>query len=205
MPELMHQLVFNIFSDKEEGIYHRFRDFRDKVFAPFCIFLARLGVKPDNLSYFSLFLAIPVVFFLASVPWISFLFLALSVIADMLDGCLARCQHHLSQRGSLLDIGCDHAVFLIVMFSFIFFQMTSPFWMSLYLVNYTILLFMVLTMRSLQLHVIPVIRSKFYIYLVFLIWLITGYNYFDPVLVFFSIYMIITNVFLFHKLRCSLS
>lgn len=189
----------------EEPIYERFQRMRDRFFAPVCGLLTKIGVKPDHLSYFNLLLIVPFAYFLHSSPFLSLGVLLLSLLADALDGCLARHQKISSQRGALLDIAADHAFFMGVVLSLIFVRSIDGFWGAAYAVNYLILIFLVMLMRSLQMHVFPVFRSKYYLYLFWILFLFTGLGYLDIFLVFCTVYMFLTNLFLFHSFRWSIS
>jgi phosphatidylglycerophosphate synthase len=196
--------VFSIFSEEEEAGYLKFRDWRDRLFAPVTFFLARHGVSAIHLSITGLLMVLPFVFFFKSNPWMAFIFLLLNVFFDSLDGPLARRKGLPESGGSVIDFACDHLGFFVIFMTFFFYQLLSPFWGAIYLVNYSLMLSMVIFCRALKIRFFPVIRSKYYIFLIFFIWLVSGYNYFDPTLVFFSVYMAITNFFLFDRIRCSI-
>lgn len=200
-----HKFHFSTFSQIEEPFYERFQRMRDRFFAPVCVLLTKAGVKPDHLSYFNLLLLLPFAYFLHSSPFVSFGVLVASLLADALDGCLARHQQSSSQRGALLDIAADHTFFLGVVLSLIFVKTVDGFWGAAYAVNYLVLIFLVMLMRSLKMHVFPVFRSKYYFFFFWTVLLFTGLSYLDIFLVFCTVYMFLTNLFLFHSFRCSIS
>ncbi len=200
-----HKIHFSTFSNAEDSVYERLRDFRDRFWKPVCVFLTHLGVKPDHLSYLNLVMVFGFVYFLIDIPLISFFALLTSVILDSIDGSLARHQKVSSDKGSLLDIGMDHFVLMAVILTLIYTKAMDGFWGAAYAINYLVMIMHVLSMRALRLHVFPVVRSKYYLYLVWALFLFTGLNYLDVFLVFFSIYMFLTNLFLFRTFRCSLS
>ncbi len=199
-----HKLHLSTFSQAEDSFLSRFQRMRDVFFRPVSAFLTKIGVKANHLSYLTLLIMVPFVYFLNKNPLISFLAGLSTLILDALDGCLARYQKTESERGALLDIGVDHFVLFTVVLSLIYAKTIDGFWGAAYAVNYLLMISLVMAMRSLKLHVFPVVRSKYYLYLFWVIFIFTGLNYLDILLVFFSIYMFLTNLFLFHKLRCSL-
>lgn len=199
-----HKLHLSTFSQAEDSIYQRFQRMRDRFFKPVCAFLSKIGLKADHLSYFNLVLVVPFAYFLNKSPFISFGALVLSVIVDSLDGCLARYQKDENNAGALLDIAADHFVLFSFVLVLIYAKTIDGFWGAAYAVNYLLMITLVLGMRSLNLHVFPIVRSKYYLYLLWALFIFTGLSYMDIFLVFFSIYMFLTNLFLFHNLRCSL-
>jgi len=200
MPNVLTQ-----FSNVEDSYYQRFRQKRDLFFVPVCKILTALRFKAEYLSFLSLLLIIPFVLFFQTFPFLSFFSLLFSVVLDGLDGCLARYQHTESEKGALLDIAIDHTVFFCFILTLIFTKTIDGFWGSVYSLNYLLMVFFTIVLRAFKIHVFPLIRSKYYFYFLWAFFLFTGWNYFGIFLVFFSIYMVLTNIFLFEKLRCSLS
>lgn len=199
------KISFSIFSQEEDLTYSKFQGVRDRFFAPVCGVLTKVGVKPDHLSFLNLLLLVPFVFFAGLYPLISVVMLLVSLVLDSIDGCLARYQKINSAKGALLDIAVDHAFLFGVVLTLIYSQTVSGFWGAAYGLNYLLLVGLILAMRALKLQVFPVVRSKYYLYAFWIFFVFTGVNYLDIFLVFFTIYMFLTNLFLFYKLRCSLS
>ncbi|MCC7196764.1 CDP-alcohol phosphatidyltransferase family protein [Candidatus Peregrinibacteria bacterium] len=196
-------MKLNIFSKEEEHYYRAFQKFRDDLFLPVSKQLAAKGVKPDHLSYLGVLLIIPFVFFFASNPWLSAICLTLNVLLDCLDGPLARYTHTASDRGALVDLICDYGSFSAVFITIAYYGLMTPFWAALYFVQYALMLYLVTYCRRKNIRFFPVVRSKYYLYLMLLWLLVTGLNWFDPFLVLFGVYMTATNIFLFDSIRCS--
>jgi len=182
----------------------RWRNWRDGFFGPITDLLVRYGFSATHLSVAGLCMVLPFLFFFTFNPWLSFIFLLLNVFFDSLDGPLARKKGLPESNGSVIDFACDHIGFFAIFMTFFYYQLLSPFWGALYLVNYSILLSMVIFCRILKIKFFPVVRSKYYIFMIFFIWLVSGCNFFDAVLVFFTVYMVVTNFFLFDRIRCSI-
>ncbi len=200
-----HKIHLSTFSQIEDSTYERFQLMRDRFFEPVCSFFTKAGIKPNHLTFLNLLMVIPFIYFLSGSPIVSFFVLLLSVILDSLDGCLARYQKINSEKGALLDIGVDHFILFSVVLAFIFTKTIDGFWGAAYGLNYMLMIGLVMAMRSMKLHVFPIVRSKYYLYGLWALFIFTGLSYLDLFLVFFSIYMFLTNLFLFYKLRCSLS
>lgn len=201
MDEKIH---FSIFSQAEEPAYAWFQRARDRFFAPLCPVLTKVGIKADYLTYLNFLLATGLVYFFTTFPYVSLVFLLLSILFDSLDGCLARYQKSTTQRGALLDIAVDHWFLFVVVFTFVATKTVDGFWGGIYAFNYLLMIILVLILRSLNMHVFPIVRSKYYLYLFWIFFLFTGLNYLDVFLVFFTVYMFFTNLLLFNTLRCSL-
>ncbi len=200
----MHQTIF-FSNEKEEKVYLAIRHWRDKLLQPFCAVLAKRNVSPDTVSYCSLVMLLFFVYFFSFNPWISFLFLLANLFCDMLDGALARYTHRESLKGDLLDHAIDNVSFYFVMLTFIAFGMVNSFLGAVYLLNHLINVFLMVILNFMKVKYFFIIRSKNVFYLAFLIWLLSGMYLFDPLLVFFAIYLFISNLFLFQKLRWTLS
>jgi len=201
----MHKhLVFSIFAEDEDLYNSKLRKLRDKISAPLCRFFTKYGFKPNTLSYLGLLTTVPFVYFFGFHPGIAFIFILINVLFDSIDGPLARFQHRLSVKGAIIDVVCDYLSFFIIFLTFLYYGLLSPFWGAVYLLNYVVMLALVIFCRAMKITFFPVLRSKYYIYSVFLIWLITGSNFFDPFLVLCSVYMVVTNIFLFDRIRCSI-
>ena len=201
----MRKFAIHFFSEEEEGLYLKIRLWRDKFFQPLCVFLAQKKVTPNVLSFLGLLMMAFFVYFFRFNPWFSLLFLLLNLFFDSVDGVLARFLQQQSVRGDLLDHAFDQVSFFIAFLTFLSFQLIQPLWASVYLLNYVIMVFFTMILRSLQIKFFAVIHSKFFLYGTFLFWLLSGLNWFDPMVVFFSVYMIVTNIFLFYKLQWALS
>jgi phosphatidylglycerophosphate synthase len=198
-------IVFSIFSEEEDGSQKRWRDIRDRLSLPFCVFFEKYHISPDFLSYAGLAMVIPFIYFFGFNPGLALFFILLNLFFDSLDGPLARHMKTATMKGAVTDIMSDHLSFFAFFLTFLYYGLLNQFWGAAYILNYALMLFLVIICRGLRIKFFPVIRSKYYVYIVFIIWLFIGHNYFDPLLVLFSVYMAVTNFFLFERIKCSLS
>ena len=196
-------MKISIFSKEEEKYYRLFQKYRDSFFLPICKKFDEYGIQPDHLSYLGAFMIIPFVFFFASNPWLSAICLLFNVFLDSLDGPLARYSNKASDRGAIVDLLCDYGSFFAVFLTVAIYGLMTTFWALFYAIQYALMLLLVMYCRSKSIRFFPVVRSKYYLYLMFLWLLVSGINWFDPFLVLFSVYMTTTNIFLFDRIQCS--
>jgi len=192
---------FSIFSDDEEKVYLRWRTFKDIILKVPVAYLARLRVKADWLSWTGFLMVLPFIYFFKFNPWIAFIFILLNVLFDALDGTLARFYGRVTSKGKLMDIFWDNLSFLVFFMTVFYYGVFSYFWGAVYMGNYIVLLFLVAISSGMKIKVFPVIRSRLYFFGMLFIFLTSGFNFFDYFLVFFSVYMMITNFFLFQRIK----
>lgn len=200
MPLTLHK-----FSAQEERLFAPFKSWCARVTQPLNVMLQRWRVKPDTLSYLGVGMAVFFVYFFAFNPALALVFLLLNIFFDILDGAYARFLKAESAKGFLLDIFCDYVSFFLIFLTFLFYHFVPSFWGAIFLLNYVVMAFFTLILDSLQVALPYIIKAKYTLYVFFGVWLVTGYNFMDAVIVFFALYMVVSNLYLFHKLRCSLS
>jgi phosphatidylglycerophosphate synthase len=196
--------VLGILSEEEEKKYIYWRNVRDKLFLPLCKYLGRFNVSPNFLSYVGFLMVVLFIYFFPVNPWFSFLAILLNVLMDAIDGPYARYARKESFAGEVTDIACDYGSFVVIFLTILFYGLMNTFWAVLYLVSYLVMLALVFYSNKKKISFFTVFRSKYYFYGMLLFLLITGKNIFDPFLVFFSVYMIITNILLADRIRCSI-
>jgi len=192
------------FSADEQKMYLWFRNAKDRFLMPLSCFLAKRRIKPDMLSLSGLLMMPFFVYFFSYNPWIAFFFLILNLLFDGLDGSVARVLQTPSAKGEFTDKAVDYFCFAIVYLSFVYFGLLSPFWSAVLLLNYAVMQSLVIFGQMMDVKLFPILRPKLVIYLFFLIWLISGQNFFDPLLVLLSVYLFVSNYFIISKIRCSL-
>lgn len=100
----------------EEKIYTAGTELRNSAFKPLNRFLTALGIGADTVSYFGLFLMIVFVLVLPEHPMTAFWLLFGRMLADIVDGPLARFQHTDSDRGKFVDVLMDNLAFALFIF-----------------------------------------------------------------------------------------
>lgn len=203
---MSYGVKFNLFESGENRIYFFLKKIQEPVLRPAVLYLAKTGIKPASLSYLHFLMVVPFVLvfgFLAN-PWLAFIFVLAGLVLDMLDGSLARYLKTDSEQGAFIDVGCDYGFFFILAMTFLYFEVFNQFWGAVYLLNYSILLFLVIIAGLKKIKLFPHLRSKSFFYLLYFIWIISGANFFNQFLILFSVYMIFTNFFIFDRIKCSL-
>lgn len=171
---------------------------------PVAAFLHGKNIKPSTISLIGLLMVVPFIYFLPINGWVASVFILLSFFLDSVDGVLARFAKIESKEGEFIDHCFDYLSFFVIFLTFLANGLTNGFWSALYLLNYVIMLVFVIYCNGKNIKIFYVVKTKYIIYGLFLFYLIVGVNLFDPFLVFCSIYMIVTNLFLFDRIRCSL-
>ena len=135
----------------------------------------------------------------------SLIFIIIHLYCDILDGALARLQNSATRKGAFTDHVIDYSFFFLVLFGLMFFRYISPFIGAVYIVNYLLVLGFSVTLNTLKSDRLPyVFKSRWLIYLAFLILCFSGFNILDVVLMFFAMMMFFMNCLLFQRIRCSL-
>ena len=171
---------------------------------PLAQILMDSGVSPNALSYAGMAVMIPFVYFFAFNPWISFIFMLIHLFLDMFDGAVARNLKRNCVWGSMLDYTVDSLCFVVIFFTGLFYNLFSPFWGALFIFSYTLMHGFIMYMSMKKLHMFFIMKMRLWFYLFLLIWVATGQNFFDPFLVVATVYVIVTNCFLYNRIRCSL-
>lgn len=82
------------------------------------------------------------------------------LLLDALDGTLARLQGHANLRGAFLDTVADHTHLVVTCLSLLWWQWTSPFFTSLYLTAYLLVVVLLVAGNARGKPVtLPVLRS----------------------------------------------
>jgi len=95
-----------------QQVYSFFARLRTQLFRPLILPLVYFRLRPNWLSIFGLALVVPFFVLLPSQPVWAFVFLAVSLFVDLLDGPLARARGMSSDQGKKLDIFCDLGRFI---------------------------------------------------------------------------------------------
>jgi len=195
---------FGVLGENEESFYAGLKKKKDILLDPITSFLAKNRIKPVWVTALSFGMVLPFIYFFKFNPWISIIFLVLNVILDGLDGSLARRQGSATGSGAVIDTTSDNLSFIVIFFTLFYYGLFNTFWGALYICNYIGMLFLAIISRGMKIQVFPIIRSRLYFYMVLFFFLFTGQNYYDQFLVLFTAYMMVTNVFLFQRIKCSL-
>lgn len=190
--------------EEESGVYFFTRGIKELIFRPFMPYLADTRIKPESLSYLGVLVTLPFVYFFAYNPWIALFFLLGQFVFDMLDGALARYLNKQSERGAFIDMVCDYLSFFIVFLTFGYYGMVDYFIGTVFLIVYIVLQAFVSFAVIKGIKLFPVIRAKLFVYLFFLIFLFSGYNFMNEFLIVITAYTFVTDFFIYRKIICSI-
>jgi len=91
----------------------RFKSFQDSALHYPAVALSQIGVTPIMVSIGGVVVMIACAFTMRSYPTLSVVLLILSVLADAMDGTLARYQKRSSAGGRIVDVTTDNASFAV--------------------------------------------------------------------------------------------
>lgn len=100
----------------EEKIYAATGNFRTHLFRPLTKLLSSIGIAADTISYLGAALMIGFIFSLPDHKVLAFWLLFGRMIADIIDGPLARFQKTDSDRGKFVDVTMDNLSFALFIF-----------------------------------------------------------------------------------------
>lgn len=101
----------------EQRAYFRIRRWRDRLVRPLAGGLGRLRVPASGISGLGVAAAASTLVTAPSSPRMALAGFALALVADMLDGAVARRHGTASSRGKWIDHACDTATFLLLVAS----------------------------------------------------------------------------------------
>ena len=186
----MEKEDLNYFSEKEKKSMYKFKDLRNKIFLPISKVLMKLGLTANIISYIGLFMLAGFIYYVLSNPIVASIFLFLHVIIDAFDGPLARLMKQDGNSGAFTDIICDHTGMVIVIITLIWANLINPVIASVYIYVYTLLIIFVIARNKMNLPIKLVIRTKYYVYILFGILAIWQINYLNVGLAIFTLTML---------------
>jgi phosphatidylglycerophosphate synthase len=191
----------NYFSSSEKNFILRYESWRSKIFLPISKFLSFFGVKADHLSYIGLLILILFIVFFKTDPVLSVLFLFLHVIIDAFDGPLARHTKQDGDAGAFTDIICDHTGMFVVVSVLTYFRLLDVLPALIYVYLYTIMIVFAIIKNRIKEPMRFIVRTKYYLYLLYGIFVFFDMNFFDEAIWIFIILMTPSVVFGFVSLK----
>jgi len=201
------------FSSKEKEGQDVFSKKRTQFLKPISAFLTKLGISPDQVSYFGIFLLILFGIFFKSAPVLAFVLLFFYVLMDGIDGSLARFQNSQNKGGSLTDIICDQLGLVLIVGLLLYYNMASPVLGYIYVTIYLTMIVLSVYQNALNIELGLLIRSKYYIYILCGLFEINSkydiislshddrYTYYNYFFILFSVIMTITSFISYLKIK----
>lgn len=197
----MEKKRLNYFSSSEHRTIYGVQGVRDKIFFPVSKFLSFVGINADMVSLIGFGMLGFFIYFLQSAPYLACIFLLLHVLVDAFDGPLARYQKKDGDGGALVDIICDHTGMVVVVVSLVCYKLINPAISIIYVYVYTLMIVATVVRNRLGQPPRFVFRSKYYLYMLFGLWIFAGVNYINFFLGLFVLLMLPSLVGGFIALR----
>jgi len=202
----MNEQFSNYFSAIDEGFFHRFADWRTKLLKPFVPLLDLLGMTPDLLSYLAVSMLLPLIFVFTSHPKLGTLLIICYMLIDGVDGAYARIKQATTEGGALTDILCDQLGLIVIGLCSIHYGLLKPTWGAFYLCIYIAMICLVVYQNKLGLKVKGVLRTKYVLFLLYVIYAFTGKSFMNaigpvPVIPVFAIIHTISVIISFLQIK----
>lgn len=184
----------NYFGSSERRFENWFCSFRHKLFAPLCKLLFYCRISPNMVTLFGLSMLIGVWIFFSSWPKLAFVFLALYVFFDGIDGCAARNSKTSSNAGSFLDIVCDQTGMAVVAILAMANGFVSVILGGTYIYAYCLMIVVTVVRNLLNDSPRWILRTKYFLFITYGIWAFGFGDYFQ---IFFWVATPLTVLFAF--------
>jgi phosphatidylglycerophosphate synthase len=116
-------------------------------------------------------------------------------ILDAFDGVMARISKKESLKGRVLDVCIDNFYVVPLVLALIFFNMANGFWATVYILNVVVDYFLNYLRFGIEVGKYPFSFSKYFVYLALFLFALGLGNFFDPILLFWSVVLVVLNVF----------
>ena len=200
MPNELHY-----FSAIEYKFQQRFRAFRDRFLKLLIAPLVYFRIKPNTITLVSFLSILVFAYFLVSSPYVAVLFLLVHIALDGIDGVLARALHESGRAGAFLDILNDHSGLVVVVLALVYNNFVNPTLGILYVYLYSLLIALLLYSNSLGIPPVITLRTKYFLYCIYLVWVFLDVSYFQAAVMVFTIlttpFVVITIVRVFFSLN----
>ena len=103
----------------EQAAYRSFARLRDTILAPLSSLLTHAGITSNMVSLFGVIMALLFAILIRRNHILAAICLALAILADLIDGPLARHQKTASDRGKVVDMVSDASTFTIIIIGLI--------------------------------------------------------------------------------------
>ena len=177
----------NYFCKRDGKLVHKIAKMRAKMFLPVSRLLMNLGITADMVSYFGFLILIGFIFFIERNPALAVVFLILHVVIDAFDGPLAKLAKTAGDGGAFTDILCDHTGMVVVIGTLIYYGFVSGLYGAVYIYVYTIMIIFTIIRNRMKDSPNLVLRTKYYVYILYAVWAFTNMNYLNEALLVFTI------------------
>ena len=201
MTEDKQKIETDCYAAGDRGMMVLSQQIRAKLLLPLLWTLKRLGVTANGLTFISLLFGLTACAAIFYSQWLFLVLILLHVLADGLDGPLARYAGTASSKGSFTDTMCDQIVVAASTAVLIYLHYIGPIVGGIYIFVYTIVIAFSMVRNALSIPYSWLIRPRFIVYIWFAVefYLLPGsLNY---VVGFFSLLLILKMISGFFKIR----
>jgi len=194
----------NYYSEAEKETVLAIHQSRVIILKPVLNFLTYFGLTANRLTLISIGC---IVLSAATIRWEVELAVGLFLSYMILSGIaapLARYQNTESEAGAITKIVVHEFALAAAVLTAAALDWASGLWSAVYLLFYTVMLWLVIALNKAGQPIRLVIRSKNIILATLFLYIASHINIIDVVLVVFSVYMAVTSVYMFFRLRRTL-
>ncbi len=174
---------------------------RDRYFGAVVDLLVRLHVRPVVLTVLGVLAMLAAGFYFKNFKVLSFLLFGVALLMDGLDGPLARRLKVDGFWGEVFDALADTLGFWFLVLGMVVSNFVDPMWAAIYIVNYALMQFLIFYHLNHERKIVVPWRSRFFVFIIYGWWLMTGMFLFDVTFVVFGIYMLSENFKLLIQLK----
>lgn len=191
----------NYFSDRERRSIKRLARVRTVLTRRLLPLLRRLRLTPNRISYIGLSLLVPLVFVFDDYPLLGSALLLAYTLLDAIDGSYARLTGMASQHGALIDIAVDQMGMVVVGLCAVHYDLVHPTLGAFYVAVYLVMISLSVWQNSLRIPMQPILRSKYFLYVLYFIWGISHVNLFNYLIPVFAAAHSISAVHSFARIK----
>lgn len=180
----------NYFSEKEKKHIHKFKRRKSLFVRPLAKALVKIGITANMISLFGFLMIFGFVYFLEQNKLAAAVFLLLHVLIDGIDGPVAKIAGKAGNKGAFVDIMCDHTGIIIATAGLAYYGLVNGAVGIVYTYLYTMMIIYTIIRNVLSASPKMVIRTKYYIYLLYGVYAVWGINYFNQAMIIFSALML---------------
>ncbi len=191
----------NYFSEKESRHIENFKNGRTKWLNPLARFIASMGITANMVSITGFFMIFVFVYFIKRNPIAAIVFLLLHVLTDGIDGPVARVTKKAGNKGAFLDILCDHTGIFVATAGLVYYGLVNGVVGLVYIYIYTIMIVFTIVRNVMRISPKIVVRTKYYVYILFAVYVFSSRNYLNEAMLIFSAIMVVSVLNDFSAIR----
>lgn len=185
---------------KGDNNYHGSRKWRDKIFLPLIKLFYKLGIRANGLSLIGLLVLLGFVIFVVSKPWLAVIFLLLNLLIDGMDGVMARYAGTSSLAGAFTDSVIDLTSMAVIVATLFLVGLINPILAIIYIYFSVMWMFFRIVRYHLKKPIRLLLRSDKYIFCFYILWVLTGWNVLNEVVLMLLVLVIPLTILSFVKL-----